>query len=104
MSEYVSVGRIEDLAQGEGRCVDVNGVEVALFNLGGEFYAIDNNCTHQAGPLCEGDLDGEDVICPWHGWRYNIKTGVSPSHPSVQVKNHLVKIENGEVKIALAQT
>lgn len=101
MSEYVTVARREDLQPGEGRVVEVNGMEVALFNLDGTFYAIDNTCVHQGGPLGEGMLEGETVICPWHNWRYNIKTGVSPVNPSVKVKTYSVKVENDEVKVAV---
>lgn len=101
MSEFMTVAKANDLPPGEGRVVDLNGTEVALFNLGGTFYAIDNTCVHQGGPLGEGMLEGEHVICPWHSWRYNVKTGVSPSNPSIKVRTYSVKIENGEVKIAL---
>ena len=101
MSEYVSVAKPEDLAPGEGRVVEVQGNEVALFNLNGAFYAIDNLCVHQGGPLGEGLLEGENVICPWHSWKYNLKSGVCPTNPSVKVKAYSVKIEDGQVKVAL---
>ncbi|MBI3995633.1 MAG: nitrite reductase small subunit NirD [Nitrospirae bacterium] len=101
MSEYVTVAKPEDLAPGEGRVVEVQGNEVALFNLNGAFYAIDNLCVHQGGPLGEGLLEGENVICPWHSWKYNLKSGVCPTNPSVKVKTYSVKIEDGQVKVAL---
>lgn len=101
MSEFVVVAKIQDLAPGEGRVVDVNGNEVALFNLDGAYYAIDNICVHRGGPLGEGLVEGEVVICPWHDWRYNIKTGVSPTNPAIKVKIYNVKVENGEVKVSL---
>ena len=101
MSEFVTVGRPEDIPSGEGRCIEVNGDEVALFNLDGNFYAIDNLCPHRAGPLGMGEVDGEDVICPWHSWRFNIKTGRSPENSS-KVMSYPVKIENGEIKVALS--
>ena len=101
MSEYVTVAKPEDLAPGQGRVVEVNGNEVALFNLNGTFYAIDNMCAHQGGPLGEGLLEGETVICPWHSWKYNVTSGVCSSNPSVNVKTYSVKIENGQIKVAL---
>ena len=101
MSEYVTVAKPEDLAPGQGCVVEVNGNEVALFNLDGTFYAIDNMCAHQGGPLGEGLLEGETVICPWHSWKYNVKSGVCSSNPSVNVKTYSVKIENGQIKVAL---
>ncbi|HEY5593639.1 MAG TPA: nitrite reductase small subunit NirD [Nitrospiria bacterium] len=101
MSEYVTVAKPEDLAPGQGCVVEVNGNEVALFNLDGTFYAIDNMCAHQGGPLGEGLLEGETVICPWHSWKYNVKSGICSSNPSVNVKTYSVKIENGQIKVAL---
>ena len=101
MSEYVTVAKPEDLAPGQGCVVEVNGNEVALFNLDGTFYAIDNMCAHQGGPLGEGLLEGETVICPWHSWKYNVKSGVCSSNSSVNVKTYSVKIENGQIKVAL---
>ncbi|MBI3611526.1 MAG: nitrite reductase small subunit NirD [Nitrospirae bacterium] len=101
MSEYVTVAKPEDLAPGQGRVVEVNGNEVALFNLNGTFYAIDNMCAHQGGPLGEGLLEGETVICPWHSWKYSVKSGVCSTNPSVKVKTYSVKIESGQIKVAL---
>ena len=101
MSEFVTVGRPEDIPPGEGRCIEVNGDEVALFNMDGNFFALDNLCPHRSGPLGDGKVEDEDVICPWHSWRFNIKTGQSPDNSS-KVKTYAVKIENGELKIALS--
>ena len=100
MSEYVTVAESKDLAPGQGCVVEVNGNEVALFNLNGTFHAIDNMCAHQGGPLGEGLIEGENVICPWHSWKYNVKTGICSGNPSVKVKTYLVKIENDQIKIA----
>jgi len=100
MSDFVTVADVKDIVPGEGRVVEVHGNEVALFNLNGTFYAIDNMCVHQGGPLGEGMLEGESVICPWHSWRYNVKTGVCSTNPSMKVKTYSVKIEEGQVKVA----
>ncbi|HUK57308.1 MAG TPA: nitrite reductase small subunit NirD [Nitrospiria bacterium] len=101
MSEYVAVAKTADLSPGEGRVVEVDGNEVALFNLNGNFYAIDNMCVHQGGPLGEGMLEGDTVICPWHSWKYNVKTGVCTTNPSRNVRTYSVKIEDGQIKVAL---
>ena len=100
MSDFVTVADAKEIGPGEGRVVEVNGDEVALFNLNGTFYAIDNMCVHQGGPLGEGMLEGENVICPWHSWKYNVKTGVCATNPSMKVKTYSVKIEDGQVKVA----
>jgi NAD(P)H-dependent nitrite reductase small subunit len=100
MSEYVTVAKLEDLGPGQCRVVEVNGNEVAVFNLNGTFYAIDNMCAHQGGPLGEGLLEGETVICPWHSWKYNVTTGICSTNPSRKVKTYSVKIENGQIQVA----
>ena len=82
--------------------VTVNGRHVALFRLGDEFYAIDNLCLHRAGPLCEGQIDGNGVVtCPWHGWSYEIRTGTLVQDPRVGVSKHDVSIEDGLVSVRL---
>src|SRR5206468_1919757 len=65
----VRVAAVGDVASGEGRVVEVEGKTLALFNVDGTYYAIDNSCAHRGGPLGEGELDGCVVTCPWHAWR-----------------------------------
>ena len=65
MAQFVKVASTADLAPGEARCVEVSGKKIALFNLEGSFYAIDDTCTHRGGPLSEGEVSGEEVTCPW---------------------------------------
>jgi nitrite reductase (NADH) small subunit len=100
MSEYVTVAKSEELGPGQSLVAEVNGNEVAVFNVDGTFYAIDNMCAHQGGPLGEGLLEGETVICPWHSWKYNVKTGICSTNPSRKVKTYSVKIENGQIRVA----
>lgn len=100
MAEFVKVASTQDVSEGEGIIVEVNGTEVALFNVGGEFYALNNICRHAGGPLGDGFLEGEIVTCPWHGWTYNVKTGISLISPSVAVKTYQVKVEGSDIFIA----
>src|SRR3989344_3374999 len=101
MPNFVKVASKSDLGPGEGRVVNVNGTDVALFNVDGEFFAINNTCLHRGGPLGEGFLEEDVVTCPWHGWRYNVKTGVSPVIPTAKVAAYKVKVEGTEVMVAL---
>ena len=57
----------------------------ALFNVDGGFYAINDVCGHRGGPLGEGELDGKTVICPWHGWRWDVTTGANVNNPAVKI-------------------
>src|SRR6266436_5091715 len=75
MAQFIKIASTTDLAPGEAKCVEVGGKKIALFNLDGTFFAIDDTCTHRGGPLSEGEVSGEEVTCPWRGAVDNIKTG-----------------------------
>jgi len=101
VTEFVSVGRIGDFIQGQGKMVTVNGRHVALFRLGDDFFALDNMCLHRGGPLCDGPIEREVVTCPWHGWSYQIRTGTMVQDPRVGVSKHDVHISGDEVSVRL---
>jgi nitrite reductase (NADH) small subunit len=103
MADFVKVASKNDLASGEGMVVEVGGNRIALFNLNGEFCALDNTCPHRGGPLGEGMVDTSNmtVQCPWHGWVFNCRTGVSPVNPSARVEAFEVKVEGDDVLVAL---
>ena len=82
--------------------VEVNEHVVAVFNLNGEFYAIDNTCPHQGGPLGEGYLEDTGVVsCPWHSWNFDIRTGESPIDPDMKVRSYPVRVESGELIVEI---
>ncbi len=101
MPEYVRVIGVGELPPGKGQVAEANGREIAIFNVDGMFFAIDNTCAHRGGPLGEGELDGEVVICPWHSWEYHVRTGISLTTPSASVKTYAVKIDGDDVKVLL---
>ncbi len=101
MGDFVKVATKEEVPEGEGKVVEVNGEKVALFQMQGEFYAIDNTCVHHGGPLGEGILEGATVTCPWHGWQYDITTGVSPVNPAARVSTYPVRVEGDDVLVAV---
>ena len=78
--QYVCDAERVPAGQSRAFSIDAQGskIEIALFNIGGTFYAISNVCIHQGGPLSKGTLEGDTVTCPWHGWKYSIKDGKSP--------------------------
>jgi nitrite reductase (NADH) small subunit/3-phenylpropionate/trans-cinnamate dioxygenase ferredoxin subunit len=104
MPEFVTVAKVVEIPLGTGRTVEVQGVWVALFNVDGTFYAVDNTCPHSGGPLGEGHLDGEIVECPRHGWKFNVRTGVRPEVPHFTVACCPVRVEGDAVQIALPPT
>jgi nitrite reductase (NADH) small subunit len=101
MAELVKVARTADVPRGQGRMFEVNGRQIALFNCEGTFYAIDNRCEHQGGPLAEGDLDGQIVTCPWHGWTYDVATGQSPDDADTCVERFEVRVEGEDVLVGV---
>ena len=101
MSRRVSIGQAADIPVGEGRVVEAEGMTLALFNVDGAFYALDNACAHRGGPLGEGDLDGTVVVCPWHAWRWDVKTGANVNNPAVKMPWFPVSVDDGRVFVEL---
>jgi len=115
----VRVASVDELGDGDRTLVQVDGTAVGVFNLDGEYYALENECPHQGGPVCtgrvggkivaeEGDVgervrervSGEPVIaCPWHGWEYELATGEHVGNPRVALTTYDVEVENGEVYV-----
>lgn len=96
------VAGVAEVAEGEGRVVEVEGRTLALFNVGGTFYAIDNTCPHRGGPLGEGDVEDRIVTCPWHAWRWDVTTGRNANNPAVTVSCYPVSVERDGVFVELA--
>jgi len=97
----VRVAAVADVPPGEGRVVEAGGRVLALFNVEGRFYAVDNACLHRGGPLGEGELDGPVVTCPWHGWRWDVRTGVSVDDPALRLACFPVVEVQGELYVDL---
>ncbi|HXX40435.1 MAG TPA: non-heme iron oxygenase ferredoxin subunit [bacterium] len=101
MSEFVRVGRVADLTPGSVMRVEVAGHAVALANVDGEFFAVDDTCTHEEASLAKGGLLGEVLICPKHGSRFNVKTGRVLSLPAVRsVSVYPVRVEGDDVLVS----
>jgi nitrite reductase/ring-hydroxylating ferredoxin subunit len=92
---------VTDLADGSGKVVSVSGIDVAVFRVDGKFFAIDNKCLHRGGPLGEGELRGQTVVCPWHGWKYDVATGSLEIIPTLKVSMYKVVVEGPEVFIEI---
>lgn len=100
MSHFVKVANKSEVASGSGKLVDVNGKEIAIFNMNGNFHAIDNTCPHRGGSLSEGSLDGNVVSCPWHGWQFDITSGSCLTDPAAQQNKYEVKVEGEDILIS----
>ena len=94
---FVTVAKKSEVLSGQGKAINVNGKDIALFNVNGEFFALDNTCLHQGGPLGEGELMDHTVTCPWHGWQYDVSTGKNTVGSAVATFK--TKVEAGAVMI-----
>jgi nitrite reductase/ring-hydroxylating ferredoxin subunit len=101
MAEFVKVASLSELAPGSAKAIEVKGKTIALFNVEGTIYATDNTCLHQGGPLGEGELMGEVVICPWHQWEYDVRTGEMVGNSSVKLATYPVQVEGSDIKVAV---
>jgi nitrite reductase (NADH) small subunit len=95
----VKVAMASEIPPGEGRTVVAAGRRLAIFNVDGRFYAVDDACAHRGGPLGEGRLDGTVVRCPWHAWRWDVTTGASVNNPAVRIACVPVSVEDGAVVV-----
>lgn len=102
MGDFYDVAAVGEIAPGEARLVEAGGKEIALFNCEGEYYALDNDCTHVGGPLCEGEITGDRVVCPWHGAEFSIRTGEVLGPPADEsVGTYAVRIEDDRILIEI---
>jgi nitrite reductase/ring-hydroxylating ferredoxin subunit len=97
----VRAGSTTDVPPGEGRVIEAGGRTLALFNVSGSFYALDNACSHRGGPLGEGDLDGTVVVCPWHAWRWDVTSGANMNNPAVKMACFPVSLEGDQLWVDL---
>lgn len=102
MSEYVDVGAVSEIPEKRPVLRRIGDRKIALCRTASGIHALDNTCPHRGGPLSEGDLIGEELVCPWHLWAFDVKSGNCPGSTSVGVAAHDVKIEGDRVLVRLA--
>ena len=98
----VDVAPVDELPPGSVKIVRAGQIAIGVYNLDGEYYAIEDRCSHDDGPLAEGDFDPEDavVVCPRHGSRFDIRTGRPLTLPAYEpVETFPVTVEDGWVKV-----
>lgn len=119
MSERTLIGNVEDIPSHGDRVIqDIEGMEVCVLNVNGEYRALANYCLHEAGPVCEGSLtgmvtadaddfawdferDGELIACPWHNWTFDVSTGDNVQDPSYSIPTFDVDVEDGDIYVSL---
>jgi nitrite reductase (NADH) small subunit/3-phenylpropionate/trans-cinnamate dioxygenase ferredoxin subunit len=100
--DFVTVAHVADVAPGSAKTVVVGQREIALFNVAGTFYALDNTCPHQGGPLSEGWIEGTTVTCPWHAWCFKLADGKMTLGDYASVDAFDVRVEGDRVAVSRA--
>jgi 3-phenylpropionate/trans-cinnamate dioxygenase ferredoxin subunit len=104
MAKTLKIAETKDLPPGKAAAFTVEGLTIALFNVAGTYYAIDDSCPHSGGPLSEGDVQVKDlkVTCPWHGANFDLKTGAVLSPPAFDgVRSYKVVVNGNDIQIEL---
>ena len=100
MSDWSDVCAAQELHPGSYRIVDLDGVQVAVFNLEGEYFAIEDVCTHDGGTLTGGSVENGEIICPRHGARFSIRTGEALSAPAFESTTRFpLRVEEGRIQV-----
>jgi nitrite reductase/ring-hydroxylating ferredoxin subunit len=100
MSNFVTVARLEEIPDQTARCVEAGGRRIALVNLGGEIFAVDDTCTHAEASLCEGSISGDEIVCPLHMATFDIRTGRATGPPASQdLVTYAVRVNGDEVQV-----
>jgi nitrite reductase/ring-hydroxylating ferredoxin subunit len=118
----VNVGAASEFGDPGRKVVDCDGLEIGVFRLGDEFFAYANHCPHMGGPACQGKIMPKveeviaddrtskgmtfsktkiNVVCPWHGFEFDIRTGVHPGNPSMRLRPMKVRVSDGDVILSL---
>lgn len=99
MADWVRAIAVSELAPGQCMEASVAGKPIALYNVEGTFYATSNTCIHRGGPLGQGMLDGCEVMCPWHAWSWDVRTGENTANPALAIPRYDVKVEGADVLV-----
>lgn len=100
MAEH-KIAKASEIVAGTGKSFQVQGKNVAVFNLGGKYAAIDNVCKHKGGSLGDGTLENDTVTCPLHGWQYNVTNGDCATNPAVKIDTYTVKLVGEDITLEL---
>lgn len=102
MESFIDVASVNDLPVGRARTYLVGERKIALYHLPSGFFASDNTCPHRGGPLGEGDLIGDEIICPWHLWGFYVSTGSCSGNPDISIVTHEVRLSDERIMVRLS--
>jgi len=100
--EFITVAKADEIQNGQRLLLEIGGEPIAVFNIAGQYFAIADVCSHDDGPVAEGQLEGQEIECPRHGARFDIRSGKVLSLPAVvDIPAYPVRVEGGEVQVGL---
>ena len=100
MTDFIKIASESELpARNEAKEFACEGKTLCVANVDGEFYAMDNECLHRGGPLGQGTIEDGKVVCPWHGWRWDPKTGLAEHSAAAKVAVRELRMESGDVMV-----
>ena len=104
MANFVKVAQTSEIPAGQGKCIELEGKRIAIFNVDGTYYAMDDVCPHQGGPLSDGIVSGYTVVCPLHTWKIDLRTGgvARPATADTCVRTYATRVEAGIVLVDVA--
>ena len=99
MKDFIDLASVNDLPLGRVKAFAVGDRKIALIHTARGFFATDNTCPHRGGPLAEGDLIGNEIVCPWHLWGFDVESGLCAGNPEIAVATHEVRIEGDRILV-----
>lgn len=102
MEDFLDIATVHDVGIGQVRAIQIGDRKIALYRTAKGFFATDNSCPHRGGPLAEGDLMGDEIICPWHLWNFNVESGATEITPDLCLVRHEVRLEGDRVLVRLS--
>jgi nitrite reductase/ring-hydroxylating ferredoxin subunit len=100
MAQFIKVATTDELGNQQAKLVELEGQKIAVFRVDGAFYALSDTCTHRGGPLSEGTVEGVEVTCPWHGAKFDIRTGAVLGPPAQQgLRSYPVRVTGTDIEI-----
>ncbi len=103
--KWIRITETENIPVREGRSVRIGEDEIAIFNLGDRYVAVDNVCPHRGGPICDGIVSGETVVCPLHGWKFSLDTGnVLKPDVCVRLETYPVQVSDGVISVLIEKS
>lgn len=101
--EYLPVAEVAEVPRDGVKVVTVAGTPIALLNVGGEIFALEHSCPHQGGPIGEGEICGMTITCPWHEWKFDIRSGANDKDPTILAKTYAVRVVEGMVLVEVSR-